>query len=246
MTPNDGLSLSLDAPGSPYSEGEQIIFELDVENTGQETVDTAKASLHGASFLDSSNCGGVDKEANDLSGVLKSVNQPGGKTSLVWTCSYPGSMNLREGETSPFQAGVEVTYDYETSAEAEFSVVPPEDDVGNPSSVSTDNTAAPVSADIQLSSPRAVGDQEISVPFVIRDTGDGEVDGKVHYELTLFGDQESGDKRLVDGSRTVTKTFDVPPVSAKTNYRPRLTLSYDYQEELGTSFILKGLSGDQT
>ncbi len=152
ITEDDGLSTTLTSLSSTYREGEDIGLRLAVANTGEAPARDITARLFGPLFLNVDTCGDMYRDvASRLTGVDRAAAQDGQETAVEWTCTNP--VDLPAGETQDVRAGAVVAYRYNTTASASFRVVPRETFTGTSSPVSTDSSAAPVSAEIDLSSP---------------------------------------------------------------------------------------------
>ncbi|MFB6076707.1 MAG: hypothetical protein ABEK12_01085, partial [Candidatus Nanohaloarchaea archaeon] len=169
LTPSNGLSVQITAPGGTYPEDQPVALSVEATNTGQATARDIQARLYGPSFVDGKTGLG------SLAGVDRAAQQPGEKAVHTFS-DITHNLQLVTGSRESFTAGVQVSY---TTATATFTVVPRDEFQGGSSKVSTDNTAAPVHASIDISSPKPVFGtavrSTISVPVTIRNVGPGEV-----------------------------------------------------------------------
>lgn len=266
ITQNDGLSLSFQSLSANYLEDSQIVLELTLQNTGQHLAENIQTELYGASFLI-----GLSPDrspSSSLQGVDRAAQQPGQTTSALWRTSNP--VNLDQGDTQSYPAGVRVLYDYSTTASASFRVVPREGFEGSSTKITTDNTAAPVKATFDLDSPKPVsnpsGDAvEVSIPVAVRNVGSGAVasnldgdTGDVAMNVTfpnagnLANITDCGGSsgvhtfRLFQGSRDVICTASITQDVFDTQLTLRADMDYSYFETQETSFRVEGLAGDQT
>lgn len=269
ITQNDGLSIAFQSLSDSYLEDGQIVLELTLENTGQRVAENIRAELYGASFLVGTDCSTAGTcPRSSLDGVDKSAQQPGDTTSGVWRVRNP--VDLGEGETRSFPAGVRVLYDYETIASGAFRVVPRRGFEGSSQPITTDNTAGPVQARFRIDSPMPVSSPsgntvDVSIPVRIRNVGPGTVAsdldgnaGQVSMNLTFpnagnvanvtdcGGSSGTYSARLFDGRRDVICTASIQEDVFDTQLTLEADLSYSYFETQETTFRIEGLAGDQT
>ncbi|MDY6766025.1 MAG: hypothetical protein SVW77_01545 [Candidatus Nanohaloarchaea archaeon] len=269
ITQNDGLTVSFSTTQSRYFEDGEIVLDLELQNTGQSTAENVQARLFGASFLAGNT---VSLTQSTLEGVDQAAQQAGQIATGTYQQSNP--VNLRQGEVRSFPVGVRVMYDYTTSSSASFRVLPREDFTGGSELVTTENTAAPVKADIQVQSPKPVssagnGTVTVSVPIQVRNVGGGQVVQNIQGErgpvqLTAsFPLAGGGTASITDcgGSGSNTKSFRFPrgqterrvvctaEISSNvfdTQLSLEVDLDYTYFETPETTFRIEGMSGDQT
>ncbi|MCJ7478679.1 MAG: hypothetical protein MUP63_00685 [Candidatus Nanohaloarchaeota archaeon QJJ-7] len=244
FTPKDGLTVSFSSLKSRYQNGEQMILEAEIENTGQATAENIEAQLFGASFISGNEYVGT------LQGVDRAAEQPGERALPEWTPTADASL-VSGGERS-FDAGVEVSYKYSTTVAAPFTIVPREDFNGGNSEVSADNSASPVHASVDMTTPKPVigdGGVEISVPVTIQNIGEGEVDS-VNIDASLPNSDASvsrcgGDVPLYDDRREVICHVSLPSdlVVPETTLNLKMELGYTYTETTATTFKVEELPG---
>lgn len=249
LTPNDGLSISFQPTSSSFLSDETVRLQMEVENTGQYDAEITGASIFGASFLVEGCSTTSDVTGTTLAGVVKAGELAGQQASIIWTCGSPASVN---GAEEQFDAGIDVEYTYETDASASLTLIP-RDRFSSASSVSTDNTAAPVHAEVTANSPIPVveGTQSYSVPITLRNVGDGEVAGLVDMTVAAPNAPSGvslsgcgGTYDLFEGSRDVVCQLSVsnPDVVQESQFTLRIALSYTYRERRQSSFTVRSLS----
>lgn len=257
VTPSDGLDLSFATSHDTIIEGEDsLVLETDLRNTGQSPARVHAAHLFGANtFL------GCERqfpevswsEPIDLREVIRAADQAGGQTTLQWSGGACAAENidagLSPGERQDFTVGVEATYRYGTTVRADFEVVDQAEFDGSRSPVSTDNTAAPVHATVDLTGPVPIYDDRdrFSVPVSIRNVGDGEVEGDVRIEPEMQGPAtwafscSSGAVQLFDGSAEISCTM-LKGGGDITRSQVFLTfdLAYNYTERAQSTVTVEG------
>lgn len=259
VTPDDGLTLSFRSYTDLYSEGEAIVLELDLENTGQARAEEIDVRLFGASFI-----AGEEPQFpgnQNLRGVDLSDDEPGEQTTVTWQIRNP--VDLENGMTEAFPAGVRIRYTYGTTARAAFTIVPGNSFQGNDAPITTDTSAGPIDVDIDISSPKPVysgGDSTatISVPIRFTNRGDGRVADihgnpqPIHILRAEFPNSDRATLEcpptvsLFDGTRRIICTAEVPANVFEEQLSVRLELGYDYFERVDTTFRVRGLPGDQS
>lgn len=266
ITQNDGLSLAFQSLSDSYLEDGQIVLELTLENTGQREATDIRTELYGASFL--INTAPDNVPSSTLSGVDKAAQQSGDSTTAIWRVANP--VNLGEGGTQSFPAGVRVLYNYETSASGSFRVVPRRGFEGSSQRITTDNTAGPVQAQFDIDSPKPVSSPsgtavDVTIPVTVRNRGSGTVasdlDGTAGSVSMNVSFQSAGNlanitdcggssgvysARLFDGSRDVICTASITEDVFDTQLTLQADLNYTYFETQETTFRIEGLAGDQT
>ncbi|MFB6294381.1 MAG: hypothetical protein ABEI97_01345 [Candidatus Nanohaloarchaea archaeon] len=270
ITQDDGLTISFQSLQSSYFEDGQIVLEFTAQNTGQSVAKNLQARLYGASFLAGND---LSLTQTRLDAVDQEAQQAGGITTATYQVNNP--VNLRQGETRSFPAGVRVKYDYNTTATAAFRVMPREDFPGGSELVTTENTAGPLKADIKVQSPKPVSPPPgqntvtVSIPVVVRNVAGGQVvqgingnRGDVSLSLA-FPLASSSTAQITDcgGSGSSSTTFQFPRGQtqrqivctaeiSKDVFDTQLTLEanldYTYFETTETTFRIEGLSGDRT
>lgn len=269
ITQEDGLTISFQSLQPNYFEDSQIVLDFSAQNTGQSVAENVNAKLYGASFLAGKS---LSLSQTQLTGVDQAARQPGGITTATYQENNP--VDLRQGETRSFPAGVRVAYDYNTSASAAFRIVRRADFGGTSELVTTDNTAAPVKAKIQVQSPKPVsspsGDSiNISIPIKVQNVGGGsvvkgisgdrgEVEMDVSFPLASSGTAKITECGASSGStatfsfprgqtaRQVVCTAEISSDVFDTQLTIDATLEYTYFETSETSFQIEGLAGDQS
>lgn len=266
ITQNDGLSLSFRSLSQTYLEDGQIVLELTLQNTGQKEASGIQTELYGASFLIGTSPDRTPRST--LAGVDRAAEQEGQTTSAIWRILNP--VDLDQGDTQPFPAGVRVLYDYATTATGAFRVVPREGFEGGSSRITTENTAGPVKATFTIDSPMPVssptGDTvEVSIPVTVRNTGDGTVasniDGDTGEIWMNMSFPNAGDLanvtdcggssgvhtfQLFDGQRDIICTASITEDVFDTQLTMAADLNYTYFETQETTFRIEGLGGDQS
>lgn len=254
ITDSGGLTLSFSAPKRTYAQNEQVILELNVQNTGQSTATNIDAQLFGPSFLTG------DASIGTLAGVDEAAQQPGEQASHVFREDH--GVSLVTGATEDFSAGVQVQYTYSTTATASFTVVPRDKFSGSSSQVKTDNTAAPVHATIDISSPKPVygsgARRTVSVPVVVQNVGGGEVSSLSSFDLTLPNagsgvsvegcNTGDGAVPLFDGRRRIVCDISLPAdqVVQETQFRLQAYMEYTYTDTARAPFTIEGVTGGET
>ncbi|MFB6294249.1 MAG: hypothetical protein ABEI97_00670 [Candidatus Nanohaloarchaea archaeon] len=262
ITQNDGLSVSFQSLQPTYFDDGPITLDLSLQNTGQASADDIKAKLYGASFLAGI---GISPARRTLQGVDKAAQQAGGIATATQTFQADNhSVNLRQGQTQSFPAGVRVMYDYSTNASASFSVVPRRDFTGGSALVTTDNTAGPVKASIKVQSPKPVsasgsgGTVTVSIPIQVRNVGGGQVvsgiDGsRGDVGLNVGFPRASSSTASITGcspssfqfprgasQRRVVCTAEISQDVFDTQLTLQADLDYTYFETQETSFSIEG------
>lgn len=257
VTQNDGLTLRFQSFSQQYSEGEPIVLELTLENTGQRVAEQIEKELFGASFI-----AGAQPQfpgQTMLRGVDQGNNRDGESTVIQW--QVPNPVDLELGTTETFPAGARVKYNYETTARGSFTIVSSREFEGSGSPITTQTTAGPLSVSIELDSPKpvfqgATGTTQLSVPVRVTNIGDGKVadiNGEpqpIHVIRAEFPNTDRASLEcpptisLFDGTRRVICTATVPTDVFEQQIAIRLDLSYDYFETQKTSFSVEGAEGD--
>ncbi len=249
ITPEDGLTVALEPSSRSIRNGDGLVVELDVENTGQHDAGIEAATLFGSSIFDGCT---ADREPSQdqpitLNAALPDADQVGGQTRLGWTCESV-STALDSGESDAFPVGVETTYTYGTTARTSFTISRP-DDTAAPSGQSSTNTAAPVHATIDVADPAVIesDDDQVSLPITVENVGDGEVAGDVSLSVATPQSpgtvtQCPGTVSLIDGSRDVLcrVSFSGSPPSSGTQIIVEVDLDYRYTERAETSVTVTG------
>ncbi len=270
ITQNDGLTVSFQSLQGTYFEDGEIQLELDLQNTGESGAENIEAELFGASFLAGDT---VDLSRTTLRAVDRAAEQPGGIATGTYRQSNP--VDLRQGQTRTFPAGVRVMYDYTTEAAADFRVIPREELTGQSSTVTTENTAGPIKADIEVQSPKPVSRDpdadsvQFSIPVTVRNVAGGDVvsdiqgnRGEVEMEASFplasddvatitdcGGSGEASRSFQFPRGRTerqITCTAEISQGQFDTQLSMEVDLDYTYFETAETTFQIEGLSGDQT
>lgn len=258
ITQNDGISMSFQSLQPSYIEGEELVFQLDMQNTGERTASSIQKELFGASFI-----AGADpyfSGKSRLVGVDKGTERSGEETSVVWRFSNP--VNLEAGVPQTFPAGVRVSYDYATRARASFTIVPRSSFTGDSSPVTTQNTAGPLQVAVDVESPKPIfrsdtGTTQTSIPVEITDVGDGTVaniDGQrqdvqivsAEFLNAVDASLDCPDTvQLFDGSRRFICSADLPSDVFRQQLTMEMSIAYPYFELQETSFDVEGLDGNQ-
>lgn len=270
ITQDDGLTISFQSLQSSYFEDGQIVLDFSAQNTGQSVAENVEAKLFGASFLAGDD---LSLSTSTLRGVDREAQQAGGITTATYQTQNP--VDLREGETRSFPVGVRVAYDYNTSASAAFRVMPRDDFPGGSELVTTENTAGPVKANIEVQSPKPVSPPPnedtvtVSIPVVVRNVAGGQVvtgisGDRGNLDMTLEFPLASPDTAEVtdcSGAGTNSTSFSFPrgrdqrqvvctAEISEDVFDTQLTLEadldYTYFETTETTFRIEGLSGDRT
>ncbi|MDY6776776.1 MAG: hypothetical protein SVQ76_01560 [Candidatus Nanohaloarchaea archaeon] len=263
ITSDNGLSLNFRSLSSQYLTGDQVVLQLGVENTGQATATNVKADLTGASWLtdeavsESGPLSQAGQNGASLEGVDKATGTAGQSTSITWSIDTSKiNFGLPQGASDNFRAISEVHYNYETNARASFTAKPRRDIQGQGTSVKTTNTAGPVRAEIDMTTPVTGG--TITVPVTITEVGPGNVadatgstrNAQVKlstarivggHSLSCQGKSYS----LFDGQRRVICSVNLGDVTSTTDFTIRLTLSYPYYVTDQASFTMVGTAGTQ-
>lgn len=259
VTQNDGLTLTFQSLQPTYTEGEPVVLELGMENTGQKMANGIQKKLFGADFI--AQVAPQFPGKPSLRPVDQAANKPGEKTTVTWQINNP--VNLDAGFTETFPANVRVTYNYQTTATASFTAVSGKDYSGDGSVVTTRTTAGPIGVEVDMTSPTPVypsggSNTEVSVPLVLTNRGDGEVanlNGDPQPIHILDAEFPNTDRAtlscpptvsLFDGTRRIICTAQLPTDVFEQQFMIRLDLGYDYFETQKTSFQVRGLEGDQS
>jgi hypothetical protein len=260
VTQDDGLTLTFRSVKDTYGEGEPVVLELGVENTGQKPANGIEKALYGADFIAQKQPQFQGKSS--LRPVDQSSNQPGEKTTVTWRITNP--VNLDTGFTQTFPANVRVKYNYQTTATASFTAVAGNDhDESDSSPVTTRTTAGPlgVTVDIQTPTPVYASDGEhssVNIPVVITNRGDGRVAGlngdarNIQITQAAFPNTDAASLNcpetvsLYNGERHVPCTAQVPADVFEQQFTMQIDLAYDYFETQSTTFDVRGLEGDQS
>ncbi|MDY6768803.1 MAG: hypothetical protein SVW02_01715 [Candidatus Nanohaloarchaea archaeon] len=256
VTPGDGLTIQFQPVKSTFKENEVLQFLVSVANTGERDAKAVKTSLFGSPLLTKQRCQALTPTVFE-----ETIEAGAPRTSIDnWRCDAPLSpqgssvLDLPAGATDRFEAGLEVLYDYTTEATTKVTVAIPSEASGS-SAVSTQNTAAPVHATIDLQSPRsAPGDSTLDVPITVQNVGDGTVEGPVEVwvykgDAPAFDASNRDEKvRLVDGSRQIVSTLSgitLTPKGASTKADKRrftihVHMEYTYKERITNPFTVQG------
>lgn len=245
VTPNDGLSIAFGTPGSPYQEGEDVLLELLLENTGEAEASDITITTSGISFVAESQCGGNQQPGDGFSLSPVVGSQQGGKQNVIWSCS--NSVDLDEGGHDTFPAGIEVTYGYDTDARTTLTAVPADEYGGTSSQAQTQNSAGPVHATMEIASPRPVpeGGTSFTVPVTIENVGDGEIanNGQVGLSTGPNINCDQSTVRVIQGETSIDCSTTTISTSVRQDLTLELELSYTYRESTGTTFRIDGLPG---
>ncbi len=254
MTQHDGLSLAFRSYDEVYPEGDPVILELALENTGERRAENIEARLFGADFI-----AGKPPQfsgTSSLRGVDVDENRAGEDTTITWELENP--VSLSAGNTETFPAGVRVRYNYETAAQASLTIVDEDQFDGNESQITPRVTAGPVSIAFDITSPQPVYSEEgqdtveIPVPVRVTNDGDGEVADingdprPIQVVEASFPDSDSATLdcpptvSLFDGTRRMMCTAHVPADVFERELRIQLRLTYDYFETQRTTFSVQG------
>lgn len=259
VTQNDGLTLSLHSQRPTYAEGEPVVLELQMENTGQKMANGIETALFGADFIAQVPPQFPGKQG--LRPVDTQANEEGEQTTVTWQINNP--VNLDNGFTETFPANVRVNYNYQTTATASFTLVSGKDYSGSGTPVTTTTSAGPLDVVMDMESPRPIypsgGDTtEISVPLEITNKGDGKVadmNGDPQPVNIMNAEFPNTDRASIDCPPTVSLfdktrrticTAHVPSDVFEQEFMVRFDLAYDYFETDRTTFDVRGLEGDQS
>lgn len=239
LTPSDGLTATLEPSASSIVDGDSMVVELALQNTGGSTARVTAATLFGAAAFN----GCVATRALDdpivLNPAIPAADQIGGQTRLQWSCDSV-STTLGSGESDSFPVGAEFTYGYNTTARTSFTVVRP-GETASGSGQGTSNTAGPVHATIGVADPARVDDGAVSLPITITNVGDGDVVGDV--SLAASTPQSAGTVEqcpetvsLIEGRRDVLCriSFNRAP-SSGTQVLVAVEMDYAYTERASSS-----------
>jgi hypothetical protein len=259
VTQQDGLTLTFQSVQQTYNEGEPVVLELGMENTGQKMANGIQTELYGADFIAQEPPQFAGKSS--LRPVDTPSNQPGESTTVTWQISNP--VNLDSGFSETFPANVRVKYNYQTTATASFTAVSGRDYSGSGSPITTRTTAGPLTVDVNMDSPTPIypGDgsrTEISVPLVITNQGDGDVadiNGEPRPVHILNAEFPNTDRasldcpptvNLYDNTRRIICTASMPSDVFEQEFMVQFDLGYDYFETQQTTFAVQGIEGDQS
>lgn len=251
ITPEDGISPSFFSASESYIEGETVVLKLQMKNTGEATARNIDKDLFGASFLADSSP--VFSGGKTLEGVRRSQNRSGESAEVVWRVE--NDVDLPDGKDKVFPAGVRYRYGYATVASGSFTVVSERGVNDSEKTITTQNTAGPLSVSINL--PQTVVAEpgaETLVPVEIKNVGDGKVAGingepkYVRIDRAVFKNSDASidcpqEFRLFDGSRGITCTAEFPSEVFKRYMSFQVRLEYPYFETVETSFTIKGREG---
>lgn len=260
-TMDDGVTTSFSSVSSVYTEGEPIVLELDLENTGERRATNIRHRLYGASFVARQDPAFAGKDS--LRGVHVGQNQEGESTQVRWQIDNP--VDRESGVTTdPIPAGVRVKYNYRTKASATFTVVPEQRFDGESSPVQTERTAGPIDVAIDLETPKDIwqqdsGASEFHIPIEITNVGDGQVanlnqeyqdvqilDAGFAHAQNAEVDCQQSSVMLFEGTRRFTCNARVPSDVFQQQLTFELELAYSYFEQDETSFRVEGLDGDHS
>lgn len=245
QTPNDGLMIDFRPVSRSIDENEVLQFDVSVQNTGEQKATIRSLNVFGSPFLD------IGRRCQKMERIAEgTVLNAGSSEAFAWKCSAPlgsGSdtalVDLEAGATDTFPAGMEVVYSYRTTARTSMSIATPSRIQGQ-SAVQTDNTAAPVHAEVNLKSPQSAPKRgKLRIPVTVRNVGDGRVkDGAVGVTVSVDGNEKSKTVQLVDGSRQQMFTlggFNLGD-NLKTTVDITVTLEYTYTERTSSEFTIRG------
>lgn len=274
VTPNDGLTVDFGPAKSEFPENEVLQFGVRVANTGEADATNISTSLFGSPFLSAKRC---PKPLQGPNGIIQNDIQRSDQPQSTdnWKCYPPAEkdnvstqlVELPVGATDSYNAGLEIAYNYTTEASTRLAVTTPSR-IQSSSPGSTENSAAPVKATINIRSPQPVQtDGTLDIPITIRNVGDGKtippktVKGNMRYggkeiNVTVKGPLR-GKKRssgrytatttvsLVGGSRQVIlplQGFTLPQnaENLRTSYPIEVTLQYRYRERVSRPFTVSG------
>lgn len=269
MTQSDGLTAQFRTLSTTYAEDGQIVLELSLQNTGQADATNIRTELYGASFLVGESPSSA--ASSSLDPVDEAAEQPGERTTARWNIRNP--VDLAQGDTQDYPAGVRTLYNYSTTSTGSFRVVPREGFEGGSQQISTDNSAGPLFASFKIDSPKPVSRPEgdrvsVSIPVLVRNVGDGTVaqhdslsgtEGDVHMNVSFpnagsvanieecgGGSTSAHSFRLFDGQREVICTASISTDVFDTQLNIEATFDYSYFETDETSFTIEGMAGDQS
>lgn len=248
VTSNDGLSLELTPSERTVDQGDRLVVDTLVRNTGESDASVNGMQRYGATAF--SGCSlpqdrrPTAADPISLRGALASVDRPGGQVQLQWTCQLGLDAGLTAGESDRFTFGVAATYEYTTTARTSFAI--DGEDV-SPIGERTSNTGAPVHATLSVPDPAPLEDRTLSIPISLANVGDGEVDGPVSIDLDLptrTTEIDCPDEvELVSGGRDVLCSVEFPVIdtpSAGTQVFIRADLRYNYTERTETTVEIRG------
>lgn len=285
-TPDDGLTLEFSPLKSSFAENEVMQFRIRAANTGGADATNIEARTFGSPFVDdggdqgNGRCPAKLTVENDNNGVIPSKLGADAPPVLrdQWTCAPAGAspgygsdtvtvdtegIQLSPGSSDSFDAGIEIAYNYSTTAQAEVTIATPSL-ITSPSTVATSNSNAPVKAEIELQSPQPERQNGVlEVPVTVRNVGSGELVGVDRFEDDGFDGNEvnvtvRGPSREGGGRYTATRTIDlvdgrrqvVLPVDGFTlpdnvdeveqPYPVEVALQYRYRERVSSSFSITG------
>lgn len=263
VTASDGLSVTFQPVSGSVAEGEDVRLRMNLRNTGQAEATGVSAGITGTGLVTDSDR--IQDADSPLRAADPGSGEPGGETTAIW--SGRNTLDLDEGESQDVRVVGVASYDYSTMARGGFNVVPQDEVGGSTSPVALDNTAAPVHASVDLTTPRPIYDDEtrnvFSVPVTIRNVGDGEpstvsfsaalpnVDDRVSLEGCAGSSSFPVDVELFEsGERTISCTIDMTPLTGGLRFEStvqlQIDMSYTYTERDEVTVTATGRPGDQT
>ncbi len=254
VTQTEGLSMDFYPYDRVFAEGNPVILELNLENTGEGRAENIETALFGAGFV----AGQPPAYAGDtrLRGVNLDENRAGADTVVGWEIDNP--VSLSQGVRETYTAGVRVSYDYQTTADASLTLVSEQNFDGDDAPVTTSTTAGPLGVEFDITSPEPVYSEEeeetteISVPVRIQNLGSGEVadldrqSRPVHVMYAEFPETDAATLdcpptvRLFDDYATLRCTATVPTDVFERDLRMELHMEYSYFQREQTAFDIEG------
>lgn len=257
LTQTNGLSIDFSSVTPEYevSDGSSptATFEIEYENTGEQTAYLKEMSLFGASWAsgESRSWSGSDRPA--LEGVDVSANLPG--ESRVETFTPTISASLDEGQSDQYQIGLRTIYQYSSSSRATLTLIDGDEfrDRGSARSLMRNNKqAGPVHIEFRGETPFPDDRSQINIPIRISNVGPGEVVDETLDDVSISFEGRSDDPiasncqksgwQLYDGQREYNCQISTSNLDAS----PELTLTmtanatYDYSVDRQTSVSVVG------
>lgn len=257
VTPAEGtgLDMTFRPAEETYLEGEPIVLELHLANRGEGMARNIQTRLFDTSFIV-----GAQPErsgATELRGVDTVQNRSGEETAYLWRIDNP--VNLEQGVTDSFPAGIMVQYDYETTAETTVTFVSDRRYDGESEQATTETTAGPIDVQFDMDTPQPVYADEddnrtwIQARVRLKNVGDGalkditEEQQDVRIRDARFVAADSAELScpesvtVVGGDRLFTCEAYVPSDIVQQQLTMQLELAYTYTEEASTTFNVEGI-----